>query len=333
MTASNPHRLKADPDAPPAPALAREVAATLARGGLVALPTETVYGLAANATDPAAVAAIYAAKGRPQFNPLISHVESLAAAEQHGIFDETARRLAAAFWPGPLTLVVPKRPESPVAALATAGLATIALRVPRHALTRGLIAGFGRPVAAPSANPSGRLSPTTADAVAEGLGEKVDLIVDAGACPVGLESTIVACLEGTPRLLRPGGISRADIERVIGRDLVTAPSVEDARPAAPGMLASHYAPHARVRLEAKSVAPGEALLAFGPDLPPGAEAAAMVLNLSKAGDTVEAAANLFGHLARLDRSGAPAIAVMPIPAEGLGEAIRDRLARAAAPRP
>ncbi len=328
----HPQRLAADPAAAPSPALAGAVVAVLARGGLVALPTETVYGLAADATDARAVAAIYAAKGRPSFNPLISHVESLAAAERHGVFDAAARRLADAFWPGPLTLVVPKRRASPVADLVTAGLDTIALRVPRHPLTRGLIAAFGRPLAAPSANPSGRLSPTTADAVVEGLGDRVDLVVDAGPCPVGLESTIVACLDGKARLLRPGGISRADIEAVLGARLEDAPTIEDTRPSAPGMLASHYAPAAGVRLEAAEVRPGEALLAFGPDLPPGADNAAMVLNLSPAGDTVEAAANLFGHLARLDASGAATIAVMPIPETGLGEAIRDRLARAAAPR-
>lgn len=321
-------------------AIAAAVAA-LSAGGLVALPTETVYGLGADATDGRAVAAIYAAKGRPSFNPLIAHVPDLAAAEGHGIFDETARRLATAFWPGPLTLVVPKRPESAIADLVTAGLDSVGLRVPAPAVTRAILARFGRPVAAPSANRSGRISPTRAADVAEDLGEKVAVIVDAGPCPVGVESTIVACLDGRARLLRPGGVPRAAIEAVIGRPLDDV-AVEDvavdearagARPLAPGLLTSHYAPRARVRLDVERVAPGEALLTFAGRRPPGTDEAGAIVDLSRSGDLAEAASRLFGALRDLDRSGAASIAVVPLPGEGLGEAIVDRLRRAAAPRP
>lgn len=329
-----------------ADAAARERAITAAvaaleAGRLVALPTETVYGLGADATDGRAVAAIYAAKGRPSFNPLIAHVPDLAAAEEHGIFDESARRLATAFWPGPLTLVVPKRPESPIADLVTAGLDSVGLRVPAPAATRAILSRFGRPVAAPSANRSGRISPTRAADVAEDLGEKVAVIVDAGPCPVGVESTIVACLDGRARLLRPGGVPRAAIEAAIGRRLDEA-AIEDltvdearagARPLAPGLLTSHYAPRAGVRLDVDRVAPGEALLTFAGGHPPGAEAARAVVDLSPTGDLAEAASRLFGALRDLDRSGASSIAVVPLPDEGLGEAIVDRLRRAAAPRP
>ena len=305
----------------------------LAAGGLVAFPTETVYGLGADATDGTAVARLYAAKGRPSFNPLIAHVSDLAAARRLAAFDGDAERLAAAFWPGPLTLVLPKAAGCPVSDLATAGLDTIALRVPDHPVARDILAAFGRPVVAPSANRSGHVSPTTAGHVLADLRGRIDLIVDAGPTSVGVESTIVACLDGTPILLRPGGLARAAIEAVLGRPLAeTARPAAAEAPLAPGMLTSHYAPKARVRLDADAVAPGEALLAFGPILPPGAADAALVLNLSPAGDLVEAAANLFSHLRRLDGAGAPAIAVMPVPHEGLGEAINDRLARAAAPR-
>jgi L-threonylcarbamoyladenylate synthase len=305
----------------------------LAAGGLVAFPTETVYGLGADATNGTAVARLYAAKGRPSFNPLIAHVFDLEAARRIAVFDAAAERLAAAFWPGPLTLVLKKRPSCPVSELATAGLDSIAVRVPSHDVARAILKRFGRPVVAPSANRSGHVSPTTAQHVLEDLGGRVDLIVDGGPTPVGVESTIVACLDRAV-LLRPGGLPRERIEAALGSPLDTAPpgSVDPQAPIAPGMLESHYAPRARIRLRAERVIPGEALLAFGPHLPRGAEFAAMVLNLSPSGDLVEAAANLFSDLRTLDRTDVKMIAVMPIPDQGLGEAINDRLARAAAPR-
>lgn len=305
----------------------------LAAGGLVAFPTETVYGLGADATNSEAVARLYAAKGRPAFNPLIAHVPDAAAARALARFDADAARLAEAFWPGPLTLVLPKAVGCPVAELATAGLDSLAVRVPAHPVAQKILVRFGRPVVAPSANRSGHVSPTTAAHVFADLDGRVDLIVDGGATPVGVESTIVACL-GEPVLLRPGGLARETVERVLGRPLTEAAAggdTEDA-PLAPGMLASHYAPQARLRLNAGHVAPGEALLAFGPAPPRGAEAAAMALNLSPRGDVIEAAANLFSYLRRLDATGVKTIAVMPIPQQGLGEAINDRLQRAAAPR-
>lgn len=306
----------------------------LAAGGLVAFPTETVYGLGADAANGEAVARLYAAKGRPAFNPLISHVPDIKAARRLGRFDPAAAWLADAFWPGPLTLVLPRTAECPVADLATAGLDSIAVRVPDHAVARDLLAAFGRPVVAPSANRSGHLSPTTAQHVLADLRGRVDLIVDGGATPVGVESTIVACL-GEPLLLRPGGVPRAEIERVLGKTLPESPapdSDEGEAPLAPGQLASHYAPAAALRLDAYDVKAGEALLAFGTPLPAGAQHAARILNLSSRGDLIEAAANLFSHLRALDAAGAPGIAVMPIPHQGLGEAINDRLRRAAAPR-
>jgi L-threonylcarbamoyladenylate synthase len=298
----------------------------LARGGLVAFPTETVYGLGADATDGEAVARLYAAKGRPSFNPLIAHVPDLAAARSLARFNADAEKLAQAFWPGPLTLVLPKADSCQVADLATAGLDTVAIRVPDHRVARALLTAFKKPIVAPSANQSGHVSPTTAQHVLGDLAGRVDLVLDDGPTLVGVESTIVACLD-RPTLLRPGGLARADIERVLGRVLDTAVTQDEQQPLAPGMLASHYAPKARLRLNADSVRPGEALLAFGP--PP--SGAARVLNLSARGDLIEAAANLFSHLRALDKD-ASAIAVMPIPADGLGEAINDRLARAAAPR-
>jgi L-threonylcarbamoyladenylate synthase len=323
--------LKADPAAVAA------AARCLAAGGLLAFPTETVYGLGADACNGEAVARLYEAKGRPAFNPLICHVGDIAAAAGLGRFDADAARLAQALWPGPLTLVVPKRPDCAVAELATAGLPTIALRVPYHPVALAILAQFGKPVVAPSANRSGHVSPTTAAHVLADLRGRIDLIVDGGATPVGVESTIVACLDG-PVLLRPGGLPRADIERALGRALPeaapeTTTAVEDGiAPMAPGQLASHYAPHASLRLEAASVHPGEALLAFGPELPPGVGGAARVLNLSARGDLIEAAANLFSHLRALDAPGVRMIAVMPVPHQGLGEAINDRLRRGQAPR-
>ena len=308
-----------------------EAARVLRAGGLVAFPTETVYGLAADATNGAAVARLYAAKGRPAFNPLIVHVADPAAARHLGKFDAAASTLAAAFWPGPLTLVLPKTDHCPVAELATAGLDTIAVRVPAHPVAHALIEAAGRPLVAPSANRSGHVSPTTSAHVAADLGGRIDLILDAGPTPIGVESTIVACLSEGPVLLRPGGVARAAIERVLAAPLDEAPSAQADAPQAPGMLASHYAPATRLRLNADAVEPREALLAFGPTLPPGAAQAVAVLNLSPAGDLVEAAANLFAHLRALDHAGARAIAAMPVPREGLGEAINDRLTRAATP--
>ena len=307
----------------------------LAAGGLVAFPTETVYGLGADAQDGIAVARLYDAKGRPAFNPLIAHVPDLAAARRLATFDAMAERLAMALWPGPLTLVLPKASDCAVAELATAGLDSIAVRVPDHPVARDILAALGRPVVAPSANRSGHVSPTTAQHVLADLRGRIDLIVDGGATSVGLESTIVACL-GEPVLLRPGGVPRAAIERVLGGALGEAPAQgstdEDEALLAPGQLASHYAPRSRLRLDATSVSPGEALLAFGAQMPAGA-APVRTLNLSARGDLIEAAANLFSHLRALDAAGATAIAVMPVPHDGLGEAINDRLKRAAAPRP
>ncbi len=310
-----------------------DAARILAAGGLVAFPTETVYGLGADATNGAAVARLYEAKGRPAFNPLIAHVTDIAAALKLAQFDADAARLAAAFWPGPLTLVLPKAETCTVSDLATAGLDSIAVRVPQHAVAQQLLAAFGRPVVAPSANRSGHVSPTTATHVLADLGGRIELVVDGGATPVGVESTIVSCL-GEPALLRPGGVPREAIERVLGRARAEPPAgiaVEDT-PLAPGMLASHYAPRTRLRLDARRVEPGEALLAFGPVTAPGAEKAAKTLNLSARADLIEAAANLFSHLRALDAAGATMIAVMPLPHDGLGEAINDRLQRAAAPR-
>jgi L-threonylcarbamoyladenylate synthase len=307
-----------------------DAARVLAAGGLAAFPTETVYGLGADATNGAAVARLYAAKGRPAFNPLIAHVTDVAAAKRLARFDADAARLANAFWPGPLTLVLPKAAGCTVADLATAGLDTIALRVPSHEVARDILAAFGKPVVAPSANRSGHVSPTRAEHVAADLGGRIDLIVDGGATPVGVESTIVACL-GEPVLLRPGGLPRAAIERALTRPLADPPPARGGeRPIAPGMLATHYAPRTRLRLNAHRIAPGEAVLAFGPAPSEGAARAKCVLNLSARGDLVEAAANLFAHLRALDAAGAVAIAAMPVPHEGLGEAINDRLARAAA---
>ena len=312
-----------------------QAARALAAGGLVAFPTETVYGLGADATNATAIARLYAAKGRPAFNPLIAHVADIAAAHTLGVFDNAAEKLAAAFWPGPLTLVLRRGLKCPVAELATAGLNTIAVRIPSHPVARDILRAFKKPVVAPSANRSGHVSPTTAAHVLADLRGRVELIVDGGATWVGVESTIVACLDGRVLLMRPGGISRVDIERIFGGSLAEAPEMRvdaDAdAPIAPGMLASHYAPKARLRLDASAVRAGEALLAFGAVPPPGAERATRVLNLSQSGDLVEAAANLFSHLRALD-TGVATIAVMPVPHDGLGEAINDRLARAAAPR-
>ena len=316
---------------PASEAATAAAARALAEGGLVGFPTETVYGLGADASNPLAVARLYQAKGRPAFNPLIAHVGDLQAARKIARFDAQAERLAEAFWPGPLTLVLPKAENCPVADLATAGLDTVAIRVPAHPVARDILRAFGGPVVAPSANLSGHVSPTSAAHVQSDLAGRIDLIVDGGPVEVGVESTIVGCFEA-PMLLRPGGLPREAIERVLGRALAGIPlemAGETAAPLAPGMLASHYAPRTPVRLEAISVAPGEALLAFGPRAVAGSEAATAVLNLSERGDLAEAAANLFGYLRHLDARQALGIAVMPVPDHGLGEAINDRLRRAA----
>jgi L-threonylcarbamoyladenylate synthase len=311
-----------------------EAARILGAGGLVAFPTETVYGLGADATNGRAVARLYEAKGRPSFNPLIAHVVDLKAAQALARFDAKAARLARAFWPGPLTLVLPKTPKCRVSDLATAGLDTIAVRVPNHKVARDILAAFDKAVVAPSANRSGHVSPTRAEHVQADLAGRIDLIVDGGPTPVGVESTIVACLE-EPVLLRPGGLPRAAIESVLGQKLAYAPPCSlrtDDAPLAPGMLSAHYSPRTPVRLGARRVEPGEVLLAFGPTPADGAKSTKKVLNLSARGDLIEAAANLFSHLRALDAAGGSTIAVMPIPPDGLGEAINDRLTRAAAPR-
>jgi L-threonylcarbamoyladenylate synthase len=309
------------------PAAIAEAGAILRGGGLVAFPTETVYGLGADATRGETVAKIYAAKERPQFNPLISHVPDLTAAGRLGVFSAQARTLADAFWPGPLTLVVPAVEGCIVSDLARAGLDSVALRVPAHPVAQALLRAAGVPVAAPSANRSGRVSPTHAGHVMGDLDGRIDCVLDGGPTQVGVESTIVACLGDDVRILRPGGIAREEIERVLGRK-VAAPQA-DAAITAPGMLASHYAPNARLRLDVVSVEKEEAVLDFGGRF---ADVQAASFDLSPSGDLAEAAANLFAFLRALDATGAETIAVAPIPQEGLGEAIRDRLQRAAAPR-
>jgi len=310
-----------------------DAAICLGSGGLVAFPTETVYGLGADATNGAAVARLYAAKGRPSFNPLIAHVFDLAAAKRLAVFNAEAEKLAAAFWPGPLTLVLRKRADCPVADLATAGLDSIAVRMPKHPVALAILDRLGRPVVAPSANRSGHVSPTTARHVMDDLGGRIDMVIDGGPAQVGLESTIVGCFE-RPMLLRPGGLPREQIETVLETSLedIADRAFDPEAPLAPGMIESHYAPRAQLRLDAEHVNPGEALLAFGTRLPAGTPDAALVLNLSPSGDLVEAATNLFSDLRTLDRTDVRTIAVMPVPHEGLGEAINDRLARAAAPR-
>lgn len=307
------------------------VSAALLAGELAAVPTETVYGLAADATNSFACAKIFAAKGRPQFNPLISHVGSIENAKTHGVFNEDALKLANAFWPGPLTLVVPKSPSSAICDLATAGLDTVALRVPAGPVMRFLTNKTGVPLAAPSANISGRVSTTSADDVIADLETSLSFVIDAGQCSVGIESTIVSCVGDAPLLLRPGGVAREDIERILGKKL--GRPAQSPTPMAPGMLSSHYAPAAKVRLNAADVRPGEALLSFGAAPLPNADHAVKEINLSAAGNLEEAAARLFAALRALDATGAATICVQTVPNHGLGEAINDRLQRAAAPRP
>ena len=298
-----------------------KAADVLANGGLAAFPSETVYGLGADARRSDAVKKIYAAKGRPSFNPLIVHVPSLEAAAEFVLLSPLAQRLAEAFWPGPLTLVLPLRPDSGIAPEVSAGLSTLAIRVPAHPIARALLERFGGPIAAPSANPSGRISPTSARHVAEGLGPKVDIIVDGGACDVGVESTILA-VTPAPVVLRDGGLSREALEAVLATPLEDHVDSQTA-PSSPGQLLSHYAPRAKVRLNAMAPDPGEVYLGFGPG--------PADLNLSPSGNLEEAAARLFDYLHQLDAQEAP-IAVAPIPTTGLGRAINDRLKRAAAPR-
>jgi len=317
MTALQTEVLSSD-----AAGLAR-AACLLAEGGLVAFPTETVYGLGADACNDLAVAKIYEAKGRPSFNPLIVHLPDLEAARSLCEFTPDAERLADAFWPGALTLVLPLRQGSGVSRLVTAGLDTLAIRVPDHPVAQGLLRAFGGPVAAPSANPSGKISPTRAAHVTAGLGGRIEAVVDSGNCGVGLESTIIGCLP-RPTLLRAGGLPEEAIEACLGYPLAQSLGATD-NPVAPGQLESHYAPAGKVRLDADRAQPGEILLGFGPVVAP--------INLSPSGDLVEAASRLFGCLHELDAMGAERIAVSPIPDHGLGRAINDRLRRAAAPRP
>ena len=296
-----------------------EAARSIQAGRLVAFPTETVYGLGADATCDRAVAAVFEAKGRPRFNPLIVHVADRGEAEALAVFDDRARRLADRFWPGPLTLVLPRAPDCPVSWLASAGLDTLALRWPAHPLAEALIRAAGRPLVGPSANRSGRLSPTAAAHAAAELGRRAAMVLDGGPCRLGLESTVIGLGDGPPVLLRPGALDAGAIEAEIGPLAEPAPSESDAPRASPGMLLRHYAPDSRLRMEAGSALPGEAMLGFGP--------VAGELNLSPCADLAEAAANLFAMLRRLDGRGG--IAVAPIPERGLGRAINDRLRRAA----
>jgi len=299
-------------------------AEALRRGELVAFPTETVYGLGADAGNDQAVARVYAAKGRPAFNPLIAHVPSAAAAFRLGEFSPEAQALAETFWPGPLSLVVPRATGCPVSLLASSGLDSIAIRVPAHPVALALLEAAGRPVVAPSANPSGRISPTTAEHVRRHLKDKVAVVLDGGRCRVGVESSVVSLLADGPRLIRHGGVPRTDIERCLGHAILV--ETHAARPHAPGQLLSHYAPHAELRLNAEAPRQGEAYLGFGPLHARGP------WTLSASGDLVEAAANLFRLLHEIDATGISGIAVAPVPHHGLGEAINDRLQRAAAPR-
>jgi L-threonylcarbamoyladenylate synthase len=306
-----------------------EAGACLRAGGLVAMPTETVYGLAADATSDAAVAAIFAAKERPAINPLIAHVLSLEAAREQGVFSREAEKLAAALWPGPLTLVLPAASACRISLLARAGLDTVALRSPADETARALIEAAGAPLAAPSANRSGRVSPTTAAHVAADLDGRIDWILDGGRCRHGLESTIVEVVGDRPALLRPGAITREAIESVLGSPIDSVGGSRTA-PTAPGQLASHYAPKAELRLGAADAGTDEAALDFAGLL--SLSAASARLDLSPAGDLIEAASHLFAYLRALDAGGAARIAVAPIPERGLGAAINDRLRRAAAPR-
>ncbi len=311
------------------PDVLEKAAACLRDGRLVAFPTETVYGLGGDATNDKAVAAIYAAKGRPQFNPLIIHVTETSDAENLVVWNEAAQLLARTFWPGPLTLVLPRKPDCPVSLLASAGFDTLAIRIPAHSVARDLIKAAGVPIAAPSANAFGKLSPTTPQHVADSLGGNVDMILDGGQTKVGVESTVLDLTSSPPAILRPGGITCEQLEEVIGPiELATGPSSGKLK--SPGLLSSHYAPQHPLRLNAAEAKADEGLLCFGNDKD--VKGGAVRLNLSPSGDLCEAAANLFSMLRQLDQESVRRIAVMPIPDTGLGMAINDRLTRAAAPR-
>lgn len=308
---------------PPTPPGIAAAARLLREGALVAFPTETVYGLGGDARSDLAVARIFDAKGRPRFNPLIVHVPSLAEAERYAVFSPQGRALAQAFWPGPLTMVLPLRPDAGLSTLVTADLATVAVRVPAHPLARALLEAFGGPLAAPSANPSGRVSPTRADHVLDSLSGKIAAVLDGGPCVVGIESTILA-LEPEPVMLRPGGLPLEALEEACGQRIATGGDAT--KPNSPGQLASHYAPAATLRLNADAALPGEILVGFG--------RIKGRLMLSDTGSLVEAAANLFHVLREADRLAGPEgrIAFARVPETGLGRAINDRLRRAAAPR-
>jgi L-threonylcarbamoyladenylate synthase len=300
---------------------------SLRAGRLVSFPTETVYGLGGNALDDHAVAAIYAAKNRPDFNPLIVHVPDLQTAARYVHVSDAAKLLANRFWPGPLTLILPRRADCRLSLLLSAGLDTVAIRIPNHPVARALLRASGLPLAGPSANPSGRISPTTAQHVAEGLGGKIDYVLDGGPCKVGVESSVLDLSGTQPVLLRPGAVLAEEIAAVLGVPVATEQNaVDHGARKSPGQLSSHYAPHLPVRLNATGAAPDEILIGFGPAAPAGAQ------NLSPSGDLLEAAANLFAFLRAADRPGHRGIAIMPIPETGLGIAINDRLRRAAAPR-
>ena len=303
-------------------------AAALRDGKLVAFPTETVYGLGGDATSDRAVAAIYAAKARPTFNPLIVHVGNFTAASRLVEVTPVAERLARRFWPGALTLVLPRKARCGLSLLVSAGLDSVAIRVPAHPAAQGLLLMCGLPLAAPSANPSGKVSPTRAEHVAANLGDKVAMIIDGGPCRIGIESTVVSLLQSTPRILRPGGITAEQLGEALEMSIAVEAGTQDGAHRSPGQMESHYAPALPVRLNAAAAKPGEALLAFGAHPP----AETIALNLSATGDLEEAAANLFAMLRELDRPDLAGIAVMPIPETGLGVAINDRLRRAAAPR-
>lgn len=313
------------PILPASAAAIAEAGERLRAGGLVAIPTETVYGLAADATNDRAVARIFEAKGRPHFNPLIVHYASRDDVARDVVVSAVAARLAERFWPGPLTLVLPRRPDGRISLLASAGLDTLAVRIPDHAVARAVIEACGRPLAAPSANRSGEVSPTTADHVSASLGRSVDLIIDGGPCRVGIESTVLDVTGPAPSILRPGGVPREALEALLGPVVEEDGAVEE-RPRSPGQLLGHYRTARPLRLDAREASGDEALLAFGPRVPHGARA---TLNLSPTGDLVEAAANLFAMLRALDRPDHMTIAVMPVPDTGLGRAINDRLRRAA----
>lgn len=306
----------------------RKAADLIGEGQLVAMPTETVYGLAGDARNSRAVTSIFAVKDRPRFNPLICHVQDLEAAQRLGDFNDVALKVANAFWPGPLTLVVPLRENAGLSDLVTAGLETVALRVPNHPVAQALLKATGCPLAAPSANRSGRVSPTLAEHVRADLGGDVAMVLEGNGTQVGIESTIIDATGDAAHLLRLGAVTREALERVLGT-VIGLPKSGDGKVRAPGQLTSHYAPSVPVRLNVITPKPGEALLAFGPEVP---AHRGPVLNLSPAGSLDEAARNLFSYLRALDRDDIGAIAVMAIPNVGLGEAINDRLARAAAPR-